>query len=56
MSLCGGGFLLEWPLVCHHVTSRVMSLHPVRLHCIVLHGGNKRVNVKERGHTLVYQR
>lgn len=31
------GILLTWPLVCHHVTSPVMSLHPVRLCCIVLY-------------------
>lgn len=36
MSHCGGGILFTWPLVCHRVTSPVMSLHPVRLRCIVL--------------------
>lgn len=31
------GILLTVALVCHHVTSPVMSLHPVGLRCIVLH-------------------
>lgn len=37
------GILLTWPLVCHHVTSPVMSLHPVRLRCIVLHCVDKGI-------------